>query len=114
MKAIIMSHENGGSYCIDSTGSFHFVEGHQDKEIGTEITIQTKKPARSRRFFYAFAAFAAAAMVAVVMCSLLTSGQGLASPQCRRGEIACISRCAEPGELGCLGIGGCDFFCAGN
>ena len=54
MKAVIMSHEDGGSYCIDSTGSFHFVKGYEDVDIGTEIIIQTKKPSRLRRLLDQF------------------------------------------------------------
>ena len=53
MKAIILSHENGGSYCIDSTGSFHFVKGYENMEIGTEICIKVKKPVLIRRFLIA-------------------------------------------------------------
>ena len=69
MKAIVMSHENGGTYCIDSTGSFHFVKGYQDVEIGTEITIQAKKPSHIRKIFIACAAVLILVAIVGFTCS---------------------------------------------
>ena len=114
MKAIIMSHENGGSYCIDNTGSFHFVKGYQDKAIGTEITIQVKKPARIRRFYLACAVFFVAALAIGLMCTLKTQSYGFMRQNCVSSETACQSPCAYYGEDGCSGRGRCDFSCAGN
>ena len=39
MKAIIFSHEKGGSYVMDSEGFFDFVKGYTKQPIGTEIEI---------------------------------------------------------------------------
>jgi len=39
MKAIIMSHERGGSYVMDKEGFFEFVKGYAAQPIGTEIEI---------------------------------------------------------------------------
>ena len=114
MKAIIMSHENGGSYCIDNTGSFHFVKGFQDKAIGTEITIQVKKPAHFRRFYLVFAVFFVAAMAIGLMCTLLARSHGLLNLDCRRTETACQMQCYYGGKEGCAGRGICDFSCNGN
>ena len=76
LKAIIMSHENGGSYCIDSTGSFHFVKGYQGLDIGTEITIEKKKPARLRKICFAFAAILIAAAIAGLACARIAGTLG--------------------------------------
>ena len=67
-----MSHENGGSYCIDSTGSFHFVKGYENEDIGTEITIQTKKPTRVLRFVVAGVAVLIIATIAGITCVVLS------------------------------------------
>ncbi|MCL1982236.1 MAG: hypothetical protein FWG53_03960, partial [Clostridiales bacterium] len=39
MKAILMSHENGGSYVMDKEGFFQFVRGYGSLPIGTEIDL---------------------------------------------------------------------------
>jgi len=39
LKAIIFSHEKGGSYVMDSEGFFDFVKGYTKQPIGTEIEI---------------------------------------------------------------------------
>ena len=41
MKAIIMSHEHGGSYVMDREGSFRFVKGYTSQLIGTEIELKS-------------------------------------------------------------------------
>ena len=74
LKAIIMSHENGGSYCIDSTGSFHFVKGFQNVAIGTEITIKKKKPIYLRKLFIACAAIAIIAAIVGFTCIKFSGG----------------------------------------
>lgn len=112
MKAIILSHENGGSYCIDSNGSFHFVKGHEDKGIGAEIFIETKKPARLRRFYIAFAVLAVLVLAIGVKCALMANSQGLvAMPYCRLRLEAFFGspECGAPREcLGnCAARGGC-------
>ena len=73
MKAIIMSHENGGSYCIDSTGSFHFVKGYENVDIGTEITISIKKPSHVRKMCIAGIAVLIVAAIAGFSCVRITS-----------------------------------------
>ena len=40
MKAIIFSHDNGGSYVMDRDGCFRFVRGHSSQPIGTEIEVR--------------------------------------------------------------------------
>jgi hypothetical protein len=58
MKAIIISHENGGTYVMDKDGSFKFVKGHTDKPVGTEIVIIEKKPINYLRVTALAACFA--------------------------------------------------------
>ena len=59
MKAIILSHERGGSYVLDSEGDYHFVKKHTSHPIGSEIEFYHQS--RRRRF----------AAVAVVSCFAL-------------------------------------------
>ena len=87
MKAIIMSHENGGSYCIDSTGSFHFVKGYENEEIGTEITIQAKKPSQKLRFLVACVTVLIAAAIVGITCVLLSGSL------CVGASGVCFSTC---------------------
>jgi len=42
MKAIIISHENGGSYVMEKSGSFRFVKGYDSRPIGTEIELNPR------------------------------------------------------------------------
>ena len=42
MKAIIMSHENGGSYVMDREGNFRFVRGSMSLPVGTEIAMKSQ------------------------------------------------------------------------
>ena len=42
MKAIIMSHEHGGSYVMDKEGCFQFVKGFTMQPIGAEIEIKAQ------------------------------------------------------------------------
>ena len=72
LKAIIMSHENGGSYCIDSTGSFHFVKGYENVEIGTEITIRIKKPNYIRKICIACVVVVIAVAVVGFRCERIS------------------------------------------
>ena len=39
MKAIVISHENGGSYVMDQKGCFRFVKRHVIMPVGTEIDL---------------------------------------------------------------------------
>lgn len=40
MKAIILSHERGGSYVMDHNGCYWFVKGHAARLIGSEIDFK--------------------------------------------------------------------------
>ena len=40
MKAIIFSHENGGSYVMEKEGAFRFVTGYSSHPIGAEVDIR--------------------------------------------------------------------------
>jgi len=63
MKAIIISHERGGSYVMDRDGSFHFVKGHTSRQLGAEIEF---RPASSVAFLrYAMAV--ACLVIAIVV-----------------------------------------------
>ena len=42
MKALILRHENGGSYMVDREGSFHFVRGYTSWSIGAEVAVKTQ------------------------------------------------------------------------
>jgi len=61
MKAIIMSHEKGGSYVMDREGDFRFVKGYSTLPIGTEIVIQSRP-----RFSYPMVAAVAACLALVI------------------------------------------------
>ena len=87
-----MSHENGGSYCIDSTGSFHFVKGYDNLDIGTEITLQTKKPSRIRRFCIAFVAVAVVAAIAGFTCVKFTSSEYIGGLGSNTNDAAVYAR----------------------
>ena len=58
MKAVILSHEDGGTYVLDKTGSFKFVKGYEAHDIGEEIdlkpefsaAIKTKRRAKINYF----------------------------------------------------------------
>ena len=49
MKAIIMSHERGGSYVLERSGSFRFVNGYTSRLIGTEIELKPQVLVSYRR-----------------------------------------------------------------
>lgn len=66
MKAIIMSHENGGSYVLDDTGSFQFVKGYTSKPIGYEIDLTKQAGIRSNVNFTRLTALAAGIALIVV------------------------------------------------
>jgi len=50
MKAIIMSHEKGGSYVMDKEGAFRHVLGHTHKPIGAEIELKAIVSFNYRKF----------------------------------------------------------------
>ena len=58
MKAIILSHERGGSYAMDREGGFRFVKGYASQPIGTEIELQTQYYRNYRRLAAIAACFA--------------------------------------------------------
>ena len=39
MKALVISHENGGTYVMDREGCFRFVKGHSSRPIGSEMEL---------------------------------------------------------------------------
>jgi len=67
MKAIIFSHEHGGSYVMDRDGCFRFVRGHSTMPIGTEIDIREQQPVSLMRI-----ASAAACFVLIISISIFT------------------------------------------
>lgn len=42
MKAVILSHERGGSYVLDHDGCFRYIRGHESTPIGAEIQIGSR------------------------------------------------------------------------
>ena len=70
-----MSHEKGGSYCIDSTGSFHFVKGYTGLAVGTEIVIRGKKPACLRRLMFLTIGLVAVFIIYSLACGFPMSGK---------------------------------------
>ena len=111
MKAIVMSHENGGSYCIDSTGSFHFVKGYEDVDIGTEITIQTKKPTSVSRLLVACVAVLIAVAIASVTCARLSGSQNLGDFSRGSSETIYARICINDSTEYCITINGCTISC---
>ena len=107
MKAVIMSHEDGGSYCIDSTGSFHFVKGHEDAAIGTEITIQVKKPLRFRKLLVACAAAVIIAVVVVFSCVKPASSNYVQVLGGNNGDAAYAGFCPFDSARYCAANTGC-------
>ena len=41
MKALVLSHENGGSYLLESTGSYLFSKSFTHMPIGSEVEIKS-------------------------------------------------------------------------
>jgi len=64
-KAIIFSHENGGSYVMDHDGCFSFVRGHSAEPIGTEIDVSQQAPVSVMRIMSAAACFILVAFVSI-------------------------------------------------
>ncbi|MCL2436596.1 MAG: hypothetical protein FWD00_01010 [Clostridiales bacterium] len=64
-KAIIFSHERGGSVVMANDGTFHFVKGHSLKPIGTEIEMEVKSIPRVN--FRRIATVAACFIVAITI-----------------------------------------------
>ncbi|MCL2546704.1 MAG: hypothetical protein FWE06_05855 [Oscillospiraceae bacterium] len=59
MKAIVMSHEDGGTYVLDKAGAFKFVKGYESQPIGQEIELEPvlrkkNEASRERSFFHTF------------------------------------------------------------
>ncbi|MCL2150918.1 MAG: hypothetical protein FWH50_01675, partial [Coriobacteriia bacterium] len=57
MKAIIISHEDDGSYVMDREGSFRFVKGYSSRPVGMEIEIAAKAPTSRMRLTAIAASF---------------------------------------------------------
>ena len=111
MKAIVMSHEDGGSYCIDSTGSFHFVKGYENVDIGTEITIKTKKPARTIRLWVACAAALIVAAVIGLTCAKIASSQSPEAFGSASYEAVYVRLCFYDSHIYCIADTGCTVSC---
>ena len=109
MKAVILSHEDGGSYCIDSTGSFHFIKGYENEEIGTEITIQIKKPKRARNLCLACMA---ALVVIIGFCCIRKASLFSVGAYGNTGSEAVYARlCIKDDTRYCLTDIGCAKCC---
>ena len=67
MKAIIFSHEDGGTYVMDSDGSFRFVKGYTTQPIGAEIEIKNQTPVYFMKIMPAAACF-----ILVITLSIFT------------------------------------------
>ena len=65
MKAIVLSHENSGTYVLDRDGCFRFVQGHSAKPIGTEIDVSQQPPISITRIMSAAACFILVAFVGI-------------------------------------------------
>ena len=65
MKAIVLSHERGGTYVLDSDGSYRFIHGSASLPIGTEIKIKDNPPVNIARI-----ASIAACLILVISFSL--------------------------------------------
>ena len=64
-KAIIFSHENGGSYVMDHDGCFRFVRGHSAKPIGTEVDVSQQPQVSVMRIVSAAACFVLVAFMSI-------------------------------------------------
>jgi len=62
MKAIILSHERGGSYALDRNGCYQFVKGHTARPVGEEIELALRPQIQ-----YAKIASIAAGFIMVVL-----------------------------------------------
>jgi len=62
MKAIIFSHDRGGSYVMDREGCFHFVKGYTSHPIGAEIELKLQAVPNLKKI-RRIAAFAACFLV---------------------------------------------------
>ena len=111
LKAVIMSHEDGGSYCIDSTGSFHFVKGYENVDIGTEITIQPKKPKRLRRLCVACAAAIIVLVIVGFTCVKFADKVGAGAYGYASREAVYARLCVKDDTRYCLSDIGCDRPC---
>ena len=111
LKAIIMSHENGGSYCIDSSGSFHFVKGYENVDIGTEITIQTKKSSRVRGLWVACAVVVIAVAIAGFTCTKIVSSLNIGAFGRSEMDAVYVRLCVRDSTRYCLPEEACDISC---
>jgi len=67
MKAVIISHQDGGSYVLEKTGAFRFVRGQDAQPVGAEVELEPP-PAVSYRQFAAMAAcFALVAAMGILV-----------------------------------------------
>ena len=111
LKAIVMSHENGGSYCIDSTGSFHFVKGYENVDIGTEITIHENKPSRVRKFCLVCVAAVITVVIVGFACMKLSSSINVGAIGSNGDEAVYASLCVYDSNRYCLSDIGCKSPC---
>jgi len=61
--AIILSHEDGGTYVLDRDGSYRFIKGYTERPVGSEITLPRQKSTLLLRVFAAASAAAAVIFV---------------------------------------------------
>ena len=69
MKAIVLSHEAGGSYLLDNTGSYHFAKAFTHMPIGSEVDLEADK--RERRVAKCVGLAACTAFVALAVCFIV-------------------------------------------
>ena len=111
MKAIVMSHENGGSYCIDSTGSFHFVKGYENVDIGTEINIQVKMPSRFRKICFACVGVLVVIAIIGFTCVKIVGSQNHGVLEGNGSEAIYMSLCVYDNSVNCIADTGCTISC---
>ena len=111
MKAIVMSHENGGSYCIDSTGSFHFVKGYDNVDIGTEINIQVKMPSRFRKLCFAAVGVLVFVVIIGFVCVKMTGALSHGVLEGNGCEAIYVSLCVYDNSEICIADTGCTISC---
>ena len=98
-----MSHEKGGSYCIDSNGSFHFVKGYTHIAVGTEVTIKSKSRVCLRRLMLLAAGLVVVFLIYGIACGFPIISRGMYSDcphyagTCREYVENCINRCVHTG-----------------
>ena len=68
IKAVVLSHERGGSYVLCSNGDFRFAKGHTSQSIGAEIEIESKPMGNYFKIVAMAACLALAIVIGVFAC----------------------------------------------